>query len=448
MLSSSKAIVLVDPITEWREVLKSALDLKYCVISIQDAGTAPRLAQFSPSLSLLREAGVSYTLTIERRDVFDSIRQLQILMKSRDLNVVSVIPLSEVAVEASDVISAALGLPHNPLKSLTARRDKGLMKDAVQSRGLAVAKYARVKTLLDLCTAIEKISLSYPVVVKTPAGMSTSDVYICSNVKEAGMALQSIVSKIGPDGRRVDEALLEEFILGTEFAVNLMAFQNSSGEQSQLCVTDMWKYSKNQRARYGSAEICKPRDFPELVTYATNVARAVGVQYGAAHVELKATLGEDGLYTNPIMIEVGARLSGGRKSTMAQEVCCFETSKMVETYPFASWNPFESLIKSHCAGLCSISSEPYLTPTKFVRHIFLPIEKSGRITKFEFNESRETIHSSSRLVAVGDTVKATTDIVSCAGFVWLIGNKEKVDEDTEAIMSSFVFTTTDVLIKK
>ena len=171
----------------------------------------------------------------------------------------------------------------------------------------------------------------------------------------------------------------------------------------------------------------------------------MGIQYGAAHVELKATL-DDGLYTNPIMIEVGARLSGGRKSTMAQEVCCFAPINMLFAdgkHQLASWNPFESLIKSHCAGLCSIFSEPYLTPTKFVRHIFLPITKSGRITKFEFNEPRETIHSSSRLVTVGDIVEATTDIVSCAGFVWLIGDKEKVDKDTEAIMSSFVLTTTE-----
>ena len=149
VMSSSKAIVLVDPITEWREVLKAALDLKYCVISIQDASTAPRLAQFSPSMSILKEAGVSYTLTIERRDVFDSIRQLQILMNRRNLDVVAVIPLSEVAVEASDMIAAALSLPHNPLKLLTARRDKGLMKEAVRSKGLAVARYARVKTLID-----------------------------------------------------------------------------------------------------------------------------------------------------------------------------------------------------------------------------------------------------------------------------------------------------------
>eukprot|EP00956_Cyclotella_meneghiniana_P006126 scaffold7977_cov77-Cyclotella_meneghiniana.AAC.9 len=159
-------------------------------------------------------------------------------MNRRNLEVVAVIPLSEVAVEASDMISAALSLPHNPLKLLTARRDKGLMKEAVRSKGLAVARYARVKTLIDL----EEMLLSYPVVVKTPAGMSTSDVYICSNVEEAEMALQSIVSKIGPDGRRVNEALLEEFIHGTEFAVNLMAFQSQPKIKAMIFTPNSHSY--------------------------------------------------------------------------------------------------------------------------------------------------------------------------------------------------------------
>lgn len=64
----------------------------------------------------------------------------------------------------------------------------------------------------------------------------------------------------------------------------------------------MWKYNKNDRARYESAEICNPKDFLELVEYAMKVAEAVGVQQGAAHVELKATLRQDGTYTDPILI--------------------------------------------------------------------------------------------------------------------------------------------------
>jgi D-alanine-D-alanine ligase-like ATP-grasp enzyme len=336
------------------------------------------------------------------------------------IKIVGVIPLSEVAVEVSDTLAAGLSLPHNPLHLMTAL--------SVASKGLRVAKFSRVKTLDHICNAMEKLSLSYPVVVKTPSGMSTSDVFICSNKMEASDALLSIAAKTSPDGRMTSEALLEEYVHGTEFAVNLMAFWNIDAQLSHLLVTDMWKYNKNERARYVSADICNPDDYPELVQYATEVAHAVGIQYGAAHVELKAAISQDGTYTNPTLIEVGARLSGGRKSTMA-------------LLAVDKWNPFVSLILSHCGKPCQFSSTMYLTPHKFVRHLFLPIEKPGRVVKFDFNDSLKTIYSASRLAKIGDVVAVTTDILSCAGFVWLVGDdQENVDSDTRELLLSFVLT--------
>ena len=423
MIASKKAIVLVDPVTEWREVVEAAKDLKYHVIALQMADATPQFAKFLPTQSQLIDAGVAHTITMKQRDVFDSTRELQIFSNERGWDVHAVLPLSEIAVEISDIIAAGLRLPHNGLDLVTARRDKGIMKQVVASKGLKVAKHARVKSLDDLYRAYKTLSLSYPVVVKTPAGMSTSDVYICSNNSQAENALHSIVGKISPDGRVTVEALLEEYIHGTEFAVNLMNF--STAQESRMIATDMWRYNKNECARYVSADICNPGKYPQLVDYAKNVAEAVGIQYGAAHIELKAILSKDGTFTNPTLIEVGARLSGGKKSTMANVA--------IDT-----WNPFSSLILSHCAGPCPDIYEPYLSPNKFVRHVFLPIEKWGQISKFEFNDSLETIHSASRLVKVGDVVNKTTDIVSCAGFVWFVGDKEAVDRDTRELFSSFV----------
>lgn len=423
MITSNKAIVIIDPVTEWREVVKAAKELKYHVVTVQIAEATPRFAKFLPTQSQLIDAGITHTVTMKQRDVFDTTRELQILANERGWDMQAVVPLSEVAVEVSDTIAAGLGLPHNCLDLVTARRDKGIMKNVVALKGLKVAKYARVTTLDDLSNAFNKLSLSYPVVVKTPAGMSTSDVHICSNKTQAENALYSIVEKMSPDGRITAEALLEEYIHGTEFAVNLMIIRTP--QESRMVATDMWKYSKNECARYVSADICNPETYLELVNYAKNVAKAVGIQYGAAHVELKAILNEDGTYTNPTLIEVGARLSGGKKSSMSQVAV-------------RNWNPFSSLIISHSAVPGIDICEPHLTPNKFVRHAFLPIDEPGRISKFEFNDSLETIHSVSRLVKVGDVVNETTDIVSCAGFVWFIGDKETVDRDTRELFSSYV----------
>ena len=191
----------------------------------------------------------------------------------------------------------------------------------------------------------------------------------------------------------------------------------------------MWKYQKNKKARYDNAEICNPEDYPELVSYACDVAKAVCVQYGAAHVELKARQDENGKWVDPIMIEVGARLSGGRKSTMAQAA-------------IDNWDPFTSLIQSHCGMSCHIPKDiNYLAPNRFVRHIFLPVETAGIIKEVQFDDATKsnlpTIHSSAMIVKAGDIVEETTDIVSCAGFVWLVGEKTQVDKDTKAVLDSF-----------
>jgi hypothetical protein len=223
-----RAIVLVDPVTEWREVVIAALAANNRVISLQMTNATPQFAKFLPTSDQLVAAGVSYTLMMNQRDVFDSIRQLQLLSMEHHVDIAAIILLSEVAVEVSDIIAVGLKLPHNPLDLITARRDKGIMKQAVASRGLRVAKYSRVKSMDQVLAVMEKLAMSFPVVVKTPSGMSTSDVFICSSPNEASDAINTIIGRISPDGRVTNEVLLEEYLTGTEFAVNLMVFRNTS----------------------------------------------------------------------------------------------------------------------------------------------------------------------------------------------------------------------------
>ena len=59
--------------------------------------------------------------------------------------------------------------------------------------------------------------------------------------------------------------------------------------------------------------------YASLVRYGEGVCRAVGIKYGMAHIELKAEFDPNvGRWINPVMIEVGARMAGGRKSVMAE----------------------------------------------------------------------------------------------------------------------------------
>jgi biotin carboxylase len=394
-----------------------------------DLALSAKMKKFLPSVSTLHEAGVDHVVTMHHRDVYSCAHQLLLLQEQHGLHIQGVIPLSEIAVDVSDLLAASLGLPHhNPLASVLSRRDKGFMKQAVvaQHHGiLRVAKFARISNVDEVQSSMTRLHLlGFPIVVKTPQGFSSTDVFICETLEEARTAVESIVGKIGPDGRHTQQALLEEYIEGEEFAVNLMVF----GKDSIICVTDVWKYQKNHRADYESAENCDPNDpmLREIVSYAKQVAQAVGIHYGAAHVELKAQRKEDTLhYEDPVMMEVGARLSGGRKATMTQAAV-------------DDWDPFTALIQSHCGYEYPGTTTNNWTPTKFVRHVFLPIKQSGLVRDVQLDTTPlRTLHSSALMIKTGDIVAETTDITSCAGFVWLVGERSLVDEDTAYLLETF-----------
>jgi tRNA A64-2'-O-ribosylphosphate transferase len=375
------------------------------------------------------------------------------------------------------------------------------MKDVVAGRNLRVARYESVQNVHDYQKKRHKqqqeqgpalsennilpLLLQSPVVVKTPQGFSTTDVFVCHTDGEVENAVRTICgcdssdedgvrnndihrNRLGPDGRRVKEALIEEYIDGTEFAVNLMALPSTwihsdtvnndatpddkrDGIHAlQLVVTDVWKYEKNEKARYGSADICNPYDpaLNVITKFAIDVASAVGIECGAAHVELKATL-IDGIYMNPCLIEVGARLSGGRKASMTQAALAATVSRDSPASD-SPWNPFRALIASHCGfvGFSTLKSSVvhqlyFFKPRHFVRHLFLPIEESGQIKMIHglvhdvTSCNLSTFHSMAMLIRKGDTVERTTDITTCAGFLWLVGERHLVNKDTKTFLETF-----------
>lgn len=200
-----------------------------------------------PTVEALLEVGMHQVYEPPMGTKFDIIEcasNLKTIESQQNLRFLGCVPCQERAVDFSDVLASLLGLTVcNDLGLASARRDKGLMKLAVANAGLRVAKYARLTQSdgKDVIPAVAELELEYPVVVKTPRGCSTLDVYICENEKEAVDAAAHIIRSVGPDGRRVQYGLLEEFIGGEEFAVNLMA---SPTTPRGVQVTDIWMYHK------------------------------------------------------------------------------------------------------------------------------------------------------------------------------------------------------------
>lgn len=206
-----------------------------------------KLVAYFPTPAALLEVGIHqvYQPPIGTKfDIVECASNLKTIENQQNLRFLGVVPCREAAVDFCDILGALLGLTVcNDLGLASARRDKGLMKVAVANAGLRVAKYARLTQGdgRDVVPAVEELELEYPVVVKTPRGMSTMDVFICKTEQEAIDAAIKIIRSTGPDGRKTQYALLEEFIGGEEFAVNLVA---SPTTPRGVQVTDIWMYHK------------------------------------------------------------------------------------------------------------------------------------------------------------------------------------------------------------
>jgi hypothetical protein len=206
-----------------------------------------KMVEYYPTAEALLECGIHQVYEPPMGSKFDIVEcaaMLKTIEAQQNLRFLGVVPCRESSVDFSDILGALLGLTVvNDLGLANSRRDKGLMKVAVANAGLRVAKYARLtqRDGSDALKAIDELELSYPVVVKTPRGMSTMDVFICGSAEEAVKHTADIVRSVGPDGRRTQYALLEEFIGGDEFAINLLA---SPTTPRGVQVTDIWLYHK------------------------------------------------------------------------------------------------------------------------------------------------------------------------------------------------------------
>uniref|UniRef100_A0A7S4RCM3 ATP-grasp domain-containing protein n=2 Tax=Ditylum brightwellii TaxID=49249 RepID=A0A7S4RCM3_9STRA len=429
------AVVLLDPrLTDCPEVLEATKRRGLITLAVIPKPKRITGSEFYPTAEALLEIGVHqvYEPPIGQNfDITECANHLQTVEQQQNLRFLGVIPLREAAVDYSDILAAMLGLHvHNDLGLCSARRDKGLMKTAVANAGLRVAKFARLTAQdgSDVPNAIKSLELDFPVVVKTPRGMSTMDVYICGSMEEAVRRSGEIVRSVGPDGKKANYSLLEEFLVGNEFAVNLIA---SPTTPRGVQVTDIWEYNKistdGTMVNTWQTMVDPHSDtYAALVRYAEGVCRAVGIKYGFAHVELMSRYDEKkNKFVEPVMVEVGARLAGGRKAIMAGA-----------TVP--GWKPFDAMVDAHCGVPVRVPAR--FSPAKIAKQVYVPSTKSGKLIGVEGDDfdRLKTYDSSIMLVKVGDQVKRARDLMSFCAYVWLIGSKEDVEADAKKARDEFI----------
>lgn len=214
----------------------------------------------------------------------------------------AVLPGRESGVELADALSERLGLPGNGTALSAARRDKYTQIERIRSLGIPAMRQIRTNDEAEL-HAWHALA-GGTVVVKPLRSGRGEGVRFCDRPEESVAALRAVRDRTSVLGEKITEVVAQEYLVGAEYIVNTASCDGVHQ------VTDVWstdRISANGVRDLVVAQILLDSDDPvvgELVPFAHRVLDALGIRYGAAHVEIKLT--PDG----PRLVEAAARPSG------------------------------------------------------------------------------------------------------------------------------------------
>ncbi|MFI9200076.1 ATP-grasp domain-containing protein [Streptomyces sp. NPDC053048] len=275
---------------------------------------------FAPAF---REAGIPVVAVLSRPPIevytsswhpedFDEVIQYDgdlaaVAARLEELGARCVVAGTDTGVELAERLAAAVTPDRaNVPALLAARRDKGEMAAATARAGLPVIEQICTDDVREVEAWIAARGLAgRDLVIKPPRSAGTDGVVRIPGGEGWREAFEAQLGKLNQWDVLNDRMLVMEYATGTEFVVDTFSH---GGEHT---VTDVTRYTKIDNgphmAVYDTMEWLAPDDpvVPGLVEYARGVLDAVGMRFGAAHVEIMLT------DAGPRLIEVNARPHGG-----------------------------------------------------------------------------------------------------------------------------------------
>lgn len=323
----------------------------------------------------------------------------------------------EIGIELGDSLAHRLGLPgNNPATSLE-RRDKFSMHARLQEANIRSMRQARI-TSVEAAQKWARSENSWPLVVKPSDSTASDDVYICTNVEQVIDNVGKILNSVNMLGGTNTSVVLQEFLEGREWVVDTVSCEGHH------VVTNVSRYSKSILADgsivYRHAEFLCPSnlEYAELIEYALNVNDALGVSYGAAHLEIIVT------DKGPTLVEINARMHGC-DAVKALQWCYPITQVDLSVDAFIDSDAFER--KSHIE----------LKNKKYMLALYLVAKNSGTVTNVISLEKLMQIKSYKMhsLPSSGKRVRKTVSLMTSPGNIWLLSdNADALWEDEHKIM--------------
>jgi biotin carboxylase len=393
-----KAIALFDPVGSGELLKSAAKELGFKVVAIFTQPTKSFENLYHTTEQSLFHGCDEIIFANNKEEILQKIKSSKFIIEGA-------CAASEGAVELADQIADALNLWRNRLELSKARRDKGEMRKALKKSGLSCPDFTICYTEQE---AIQFASAhQFPLMIKTPQGVMTSQVYECNDRETLIQNFHRIFGKANIYGGIATYCVLEEYISGTEYILDTFSDGNS------VRVTDIWVYEKIDSEIYKniyynafSLSLSDPA-FKPLIDYAIRVAELFGIERGPAHIELK-----DDPVQGPTLIEIGARLSGGGIPQMIKK--------------YTNFDPCRASIDVFVHGKTSIPS-----PIVYKKHLAIvcfPQMKGGKVKNIggiDFIQQLSSYDFHRLSVKEGDTIPPST----CLASIPLMGFFAHADRD-------------------
>ncbi|MYF99413.1 ATP-grasp domain-containing protein [Candidatus Poribacteria bacterium] len=208
--------------------------------------------------------------------------------------------------------SAALELPHNPISSAEASRDKYLLRKTLSEQGVPVPKYKRFSIhddITEICTQID-----FPCVIKPLSLSASRGVIRADNPKQFTQAFERVTKLLhsvketrstNSNSEKFQYLIVEDYIPGIEVALEGILI---NGELKTLALFDKPDPLEGpffEETLYITPSRLSTEIQDELHRATAQTSAALGLRHGPVHAELRYN--EKGAH----LIEIAARTIGG-----------------------------------------------------------------------------------------------------------------------------------------
>jgi len=263
----------------------------------------------SKRAAMLEDLGDAAFLPFNMHDLEEAVRSVVEFARTTPIDVV--VGVDDHTTVVAAVISAALGLPHNPVTAVAAARNKHRMRELLHEQGLPVPRFA-LFSVDDAPAAITE-KIAFPCVVK-PISLSASCGVIRANDRDEFVAafhrVAALLERLGEEtlGEGAGKILVEDFVPGREVALEGLL---TNGELRVLALFDKPDALDGpffEETIYVTPSRLAAAVQREVTSCAARAARALGLGEGPVHGELRVS--DRGVW----VIEIAARSIGGRCS--------------------------------------------------------------------------------------------------------------------------------------